>query len=149
MNEIPIIAIVDNDASVCRSLVRVVEGAGYRAEAFASGRAFLEWLSHGHAACLVLDVHMDELNGFDLHDRLKVPTIFITSLDDEATLERIARSGAAGHLRTPFDAATVLEAIDRAVGLARPPRRGGPPIGSVAVDGAQADGHKSSDGAGT
>ena len=135
MNEVPIIAIVDDDASVCRSLLRVVEAAGYRGETFASARQFLAWLSHGHAACVVLDVHMDELSGFDLHDRLKVPTILITSLDDVATLDRIAKSGAAGHLRKPFDAATVLEAIQRAVGPARPGRGASPPGADVVADG--------------
>ncbi len=70
MNDVPIIAIVDDDTSVRRSLLRVVESAGYRAATFASAREFLAWLPDGQAACLVLDVHMDELNGFDLHDRL-------------------------------------------------------------------------------
>jgi FixJ family two-component response regulator len=139
VKEIPIIAIVDDDASVCRSLLRVVEAAGYRGETFASARQFLGWLSQGQAACVVLDVHMDELSGFDLHDRLKVPTILVTSLEDVATLDRLAKSGAAGHLRTPFDAASVLEAIHRAVG----PAPAGPGAGLTAGVGA-VDGHKSS-----
>src|SRR3982750_1220628 len=98
MNDVPIIAIVDDDASVRRSLLRVVESAGYKAETFASAREFLAWLPHGQAACLVLDVHMDELSGFDLYDRLKVPIVFI-----------------AGHLRKPFDRTAVLDTIRRAV----------------------------------
>jgi FixJ family two-component response regulator len=116
MNDVPIIAIVDDDVSVRRSLLRVVESAGYRAETFASAREFLVWLPHGQAACLVLDVHMDGLSGFDLHDRLKVPVVFITGRDDVATLERIEKSGAAAHLRKPFDAATVLGAIRDVLG---------------------------------
>ena len=116
MNGVPIIAIVDDDASVRRSLLRVVQSAGYVGEAFASAREFLAWLPQGQAACLVLDVHMDELSGFDLHDRLKVPVVFITGHDDVPTLERIEKSRAAGHLRKPFDRATVLETIRRAVG---------------------------------
>ena len=116
MNGVPIIAIVDDDAPVRRSLLRVVQSAGYAGEAFASVREFLAWLPQGQAACLVLDVHMDELSGFDLHDRLKVPVVFITGHDDAPTLERIAKSRPAGHLRKPFDRATVLETIRRAVG---------------------------------
>jgi FixJ family two-component response regulator len=126
MNDMPIIAIVDDDASVRRSLLRVVESAGYRAETFASAREFLEWLPHGQAACLVLDVHMDELSGFDLYDRLKVPIVFITGHDDAATLARIDRSRAAGHLRKPFDRATVLDTIHRAVGALHAGRLDGP-----------------------
>ena len=115
MNDVPIIAIVDDDASVRRSLLRVVESAGYKAKTFASARDFLAWLPHGQAACLVLDVHMDELSGFDLYDRLKVPVVFITGHDDAPTLARIESSNAAGHLRKPFDRMTVLDTIQRAV----------------------------------
>lgn len=113
---VPIIAIVDDDASVRRSLLRVVQSAGYAGETFASAREFLAWLPDGQAACLVLDVHMDELNGFDLHDRLTVPIIFVSGHDDALTLERIEKSRAIGHLRKPFDRAAVLEAIQRVVG---------------------------------
>jgi FixJ family two-component response regulator len=117
MSAVPIIAIVDDDASVRRSLLRVVRSAGFVGEAFASAREFLAWLPRGQAACLVLDVHMDELSGFDLHDRLTVPIVFVSGHDDAPTLERIGKSRAVGHLRKPFDRATVLAAIHRAVGV--------------------------------
>ena len=113
----PVIAIVDDDDSVRRSLLRVVQSAGYAAESFASARAFLDWLPQGRAACLVLDVHMDEMSGFDLQDKLAVPIIFITAHDDAATMERIEKSGASGHLRKPFGEKSILEAIRRAVDL--------------------------------
>jgi FixJ family two-component response regulator len=117
----PVIAIVDDDASVRRALHRVVESAGYAAETFASGRAFLEWLPRGRAACLVLDVHMDEMSGFEVQQRLAVPVIFITSYDDDSTRNRILKSGAAGHLWKPFGEVAVLDAIRRAVGGERDP----------------------------
>jgi FixJ family two-component response regulator len=116
VNDPPVIAIVDDDDSVRRSLLRVVQSAGYAAESFPSARAFLDWLPQGQAACLVLDVHMDGMSGFDLQDRLAVPIIFITAHDDAVTLERIEKSGASGHLRKPFGEKSVLEAIRRAVG---------------------------------
>ena len=95
---------------------RVVESAGYKAETFASARQFLDWLRTGQAACLVLDVQMDGMSGFDLQERLAVPVIFITSHDDATTRERIEKSGAAAHLTKPFDGQTILKAIRRAVG---------------------------------
>ena len=122
MNEAPLIAIVDDDDSVRRSLLRVVQSAGYAAEGFASARSFLDWLPQGRAACLLLDVHMSEMSGFDLQDKLAVPIIFITSHDDAKTEERIARSGAIGHLRKPCEKQTVLAAIDRAVRMNDHPR---------------------------
>jgi FixJ family two-component response regulator len=121
VNDVPIIAIVDDDASVRRALHRVVESAGYAVETFGSGREFLEWLPSGQAACLVLDVHMNEMTGFDLQQRLAVPVIFITSYEDDSTRDRIKKSGAAGHLWKPFDEHAVLDAIRRAVGVDRDP----------------------------
>ena len=119
MTDMPIIAIVDDDASVRRSLDRLVRAAGYAVETFASAREFLEWLPNGQAACLILDVHMNEMSGLQLQERLAVPVVFITSHDDAATRARIEKSGAAGHLWKPFDEHTVLSAIRRAVGLDR------------------------------
>lgn len=125
MNEVPLIAIVDDDVSVRRALHRLVQSAGYLVETFASAPEFLEWLPRGRAACLVLDVHMSEMSGFDLQERLKerltVPIIFITAHDDARTRERIRKSGAAGHLWKPFDEQAVLEAIRRTVGVDQDP----------------------------
>jgi len=124
MKDVPIVAIVDDDASIRRALLRVVESAGYKGETFASGREFLDWLFLNQAACLVLDVHMAEMNGFQLQERLAVPVVFITAHDDGPTLARIEKSGAAGHLRKPFDAATVLETIRQAVRATQERSRG-------------------------
>ena len=111
----PIIAIVDDDASIRRALQRLVEAAGYTVRTFASAREFLDWLPQGQAACLVLDVHMDGMSGLELQQRLAVPVIFITAHDDALTLERIKKAKAAGHLRKPIDEEAVLTAIQRAV----------------------------------
>lgn len=119
VKDAPIIAIVDDDASIRRSLLRVVQSAGYKAETFGSAREFLDWLPSNQAACLVLDVKMGEMDGFDLQERLAVPIIFITAHDDRSTLARIEKSGAAGHLLKPFDAQAVLSAIGRAVQTSR------------------------------
>jgi FixJ family two-component response regulator len=119
VKDAPIIAIVDDDASIRRSLLRVVQSAGYKAETFGSAREFLDWLPSNQAACLVLDVKMGEMDGFDLQERLAVPIIFITAHDDRSTLARIEKSGAAGHLLKPFEAQAVLTAIGRAVQTSR------------------------------
>ena len=113
VNAAHVIAIVDDDPSVRRSLLRVVTSAGYEAVAFASARKFLEWLAIGRADCLVLDVHMDGMNGFELQQRLAVPVIFITAHDDATTHARIQKSAAAAHLKKPVAAQTILDAIRR------------------------------------
>jgi FixJ family two-component response regulator len=102
VSDLPVIAIVDDDASVRRSLLRVVEAAGYKAQTFASGREFRAWLPHGQPACLVLDVHMADLTGFDVYDRLKVPVVF----DRLAVLDTIERAVRPLHGRPPSPALT-------------------------------------------
>jgi FixJ family two-component response regulator len=125
VNEGPVIAIVDDDESVRRSLHRVVESAGYAVETFDSAATYLAWLPHGRAACLVLDVDMNEMSGFELQERLAVPVIFITSHEDATTRARMEKSGAAGHLWKPFDRTAILDAIRRVVGT-KPEQTGDP-----------------------
>ena len=112
---IPIIAIVDDDPSVRRSLHRLVRSAGYAVETFASARAYLEWLPTAGAACIVLDVHMDGMSGLELQERLAAPIIFITAHDDATTRGRIEKVRPAGHLVKPFDEQAVLKAIELAI----------------------------------
>ena len=115
MKTMPLIAIVDDDESVRRSLHRVMRSAGYAVETFSSAGEYLAWLPYGEPACLVLDVRMDGMTGFELQQRLAVPVVFITSHDDASTHARIEKSGAAGHLWKPFEEHAVLDAIRRAV----------------------------------
>jgi FixJ family two-component response regulator len=120
---VPVIAIVDDDRSVRRSLHRLLGSAGYTVASFASAAEFLDALPRTQTACLVLDVHLDGMSGFDLQDRLvadgaRVPIIFITAHDDAPTRERIERSGAAGHLWKPLDGEALLDAVGRAVASA-------------------------------
>jgi FixJ family two-component response regulator len=111
----PVIAIVGDDPSVRRTLLRVVTSAGYEGVAFASANEFLEWLSVGRAACLVLDIDLGATSGFELQERLAVPVIFITGRDDATVLARIEKSTAAAHLMKPFDAETILQTVRRVV----------------------------------
>jgi FixJ family two-component response regulator len=118
---VPVITIVDDDPSVCRALRRLVQSRGYTVQTFASADEFLATLARSRPACLILDVHLDGMNGVDLHERLAaagtgIPVIFITAHDDAWTLERMELSGAAGYLRKPVDEATLLDAIRRVVG---------------------------------
>jgi len=126
-----LIAIVDDDPSVRRSPRRLVESAGYRVQTFATASEFLAFLAGSGTACLVLDVHLDGMSGFELQERLaadgvQVPVIFITVHDAPATRARIERSGAAAHLWKPFDDTALLDAIRRVVGTLEQGPTGGP-----------------------
>jgi FixJ family two-component response regulator len=118
----PVIAIVDDNPSVRRALHRLVRSAGYPVQAFASAHEFLDSLPGRRPACLVLDIHLNGMSGFDLQERLAldevdVPVIFISAHDDAPTRERIERSGAAAHLWKPVDERALLGAIRRVIGL--------------------------------
>jgi FixJ family two-component response regulator len=117
----PITAIVDDDPSVRQALRRVVEAGGYTAKTFASAHEFLDALPRYRVACLVLDIYLGGMSGFDLLGRLgadgmRIPVILITAHDDSSTRERIEKSGAVSHLVKPFDGPALLDAIGRAIG---------------------------------
>ena len=117
----PMISIVDDDRSVRRALRRLVGSAGYLVETFASGAEFLRSMPSTRTACLVLDIYLEGMTGFELQeqlvaDRVAIPIIFMTAHDDAATRERIRRSGAAGYLGKPFDGQALLDAIHRIAG---------------------------------
>ena len=117
----PLISIVDDDPSVRRALNRLVGSAGYLVETFGSAGDFLGSTPSTRTACLVLDIYMEGMTGFELQDqleadRLAIPIIFMTAHDDPATRERIRRSGAAGYLGKPFDGQALLDAIFRVAG---------------------------------
>ena len=117
-----VIGVVEDDSSFRRALGRLVTGAGFRVATFASAEEFLASGSAGTTACLVLDVHLGGMNGFELQQRLSaadnpIPTIFITAHDDPVTRER-ARSGVA-YLRKPFRREALIDAIQQALGSGR------------------------------
>jgi FixJ family two-component response regulator len=121
----PLIAIVDDDESVCRAIKRLVRSLGMEADTFTSGREFIElldgmpWL---HLDCVVLDVQMPGINGLDVQQRLaqsgrRIPVIFITAHDEADVRERAMAGGAVAFLRKPFNdelfIRTVREALKR------------------------------------
>jgi len=112
------IGVVEDDPSFLRALGRLLGAAGFRVATFASAEAFLASESVGAMACLVLDVNLGGMSGFDLQRRLvaagsPIPTIFITAQDDPLTRER-ARSGVA-YLRKPFREDALIGAIQQAL----------------------------------
>jgi FixJ family two-component response regulator len=117
----PAIVVIDDDASVRRAVQRLLQSAGFTVETFATAREFLDADYSAQTACLVLDIHLPGMSGFELAEYLAVsgvpiPIVFITALDDVATREQVNRAGAVGYLRKPFDQDMLIEAISRAIG---------------------------------
>lgn len=117
-----IVAVIDDDESICRAIKRLLRSVGITAETFSSGEEFLGKLLSTAAyrpACVVLDFQMPGINGLELQRRLaptRVPVIFITAHDDPAVREKALASGAAGYLRKPFDDARLVKAVEIALG---------------------------------
>jgi FixJ family two-component response regulator len=114
------VCLVDDDAAVLRGLGLLLRTVGFVVEAFRSAEEFLRAPHAVRPDCLVVDIHLGGLSGFDLHDRLtaagmSIPTIFITGHDDVATRERARRAGAAGYLQKPFDPHSLIAAIEGAL----------------------------------
>jgi FixJ family two-component response regulator len=117
-----IVAVVDDDESVCRAIKRLLRSVGIKAETFSSDEEFRGTLSSTASyrpACVVLDFQMQGINGLELQRRLaptSVPVIFITAHDDPAVREKAFASGAAGYLRKPFNDVILAKAVEIALG---------------------------------
>ena len=113
------IAIVDDDASVRKALARFLTASSFDIETYGSARDFLTSLKTGRPDCLVVDLHMPELTGFDLQRHLvrigvSIPTIVITAYNEPGLRERCQSAGAAAFLLKPLDGSTLIGAINAA-----------------------------------
>jgi FixJ family two-component response regulator len=114
------IVVVEDDASMSQAIERLLRAGGFAAVLFASAEAALE--AAGAAAdCLVLDIHLPGMSGFDLYRRLTlsgqaVPAVFITARDEPAVRDEAERLGGAGsYLPKPFSGRDLLDAVTRAL----------------------------------
>jgi len=117
------IAIVDDDQSVCRAIKRLVRSLGMNAETFASGQDFIdlvEAMPSFNADCVVLDVQMPGLNGLDVQERLqsggsRLPIIFITAHDEVNVRERALAAGAVAFVCKPFNDELLIRTLRAAL----------------------------------
>ncbi len=122
-----LIAVVDDEESVRIALRRLLRSASLNVETFSSGLEFLDSLKEHQPDCLILDLHMPQVNGFAVQARLaerspRVPTVVITGRDSEENRGRALAGGAAAYLRKPVDDKALLDAIDKAVHTQKDPK---------------------------
>jgi FixJ family two-component response regulator len=122
MNAARTVFLVDDDASVRRALTRLIQSAGYQAQAFSSARDFLDYWRGGAEgpACLILDVRMPGLSGLDLQHELRsanalLPIIFITGHGDIPMSVKAMKDGAVDFLLKPVKDKFLLKAIEQAL----------------------------------
>jgi FixJ family two-component response regulator len=116
----PLIAIVDDEESVRRALQRLMLSAGFDVHSFATGADFLDSLRDKAPDCVVLDLHMPRVSGFDVQLRLAaeqrhIPIVAITGHDTPESKARAIAAGAAAYLRKPVDDQVLLEAVANAI----------------------------------
>jgi FixJ family two-component response regulator len=116
------IAVVDDDESVCRALKRLVRTFGMDADTFASGQAFLETLTARpsyHVDCVILDLQMPGLNGLQVQEQLarirRLPVIFITAHEEPGVREQALGAGAAAFVRKPFNDEVFIDTLRAAI----------------------------------
>ena len=124
----PLVVVIEDDPSFRRALSRALTLRGFRCDGYASAEEFLERGSPDATDCIVLDIHLGGMSGFELQAELTArpsspAIIFITAFDDPATRERAREVGAVAYLQKPFDEQSLVEAITRAAGARRPEGR--------------------------
>ena len=120
LHSVPLISIVDDDASARVATGRLVRAIGFRAFGFASGEDFLSSPQLHETSCLVSDVQMPRMDGLELQTRLRaagstIPIIFMTAFPHEAIRERAFAAGAVCVLAKPLDASTLSRYIEQAL----------------------------------
>jgi FixJ family two-component response regulator len=120
----PIVFIVDDDVSVRESLELLIRSAGWQVETFASAQQFLTHQPRVAPSCLVLDVHLPDLDGLALQkriagDRADMPIVFITGHGDIPTTVQAMKAGAVEFLIKPFSDEALLSAIREALERSR------------------------------
>ncbi|MBW8327724.1 MAG: response regulator [Thiobacillus sp.] len=112
--------VVDDDAAVRRSMMRLLRSAGWSAEAFASAGDFLERAPITGPGCVLLDVNMPGMTGLELQDRMAgagimLPVVFLTGKGDIPMSVRAMKHGAVDFLVKPVEEDDLFQALELAI----------------------------------
>lgn len=116
----PTVFVIDDDASIRKSLSRLLRSAGYTAETFSSAEEFLRREHYNGVGCILLDVRMPGLSGMDLQEELNkadyhMPIVFVTGHGDIPMSVKAMKKGAVDFLTKPFDDEHLLQALGAAI----------------------------------
>jgi FixJ family two-component response regulator len=120
MPEGPLVAIVDDDRSIREATSNFLEAAGLSTATFDDARSFLQSARRRSTACLVTDLRMPGLTGFELHQELvasgeSIPTVLITAYLDDSVRARARDAGIACCLAKPFAPEELLGCVREAL----------------------------------
>jgi FixJ family two-component response regulator len=116
----PVIACVDDDASVREALAGLLRSVRYAAETYASAEDFLRFAKLHEISCMITEMKLGVISGLQLQTQLAaggfiIPTIVITAFDDEQMRQQSLAAGALGFLRKPIHDAELLALIRNAL----------------------------------
>ncbi|WAP53887.1 response regulator [Streptomyces luomodiensis] len=119
-----LVYILDDDEELSESLAWLLESVGIRSERFRDARDFLRAYDRDQPACLVLDVRMPELSGFDVQQLLNetgapLPVVFVSAHGDIRMSVRALKNGAVDFLEKPYDPQHMLDVVQAARRTAR------------------------------
>jgi FixJ family two-component response regulator len=119
------VAIVDDDASLCKAMSRLLAAVGIESATYPSAESFLDSRSGSDLGCLLLDIQLAGMSGFELQQRLAaagetLPIIFITAHDEQEIRHQAERSGCVAYLQKTDSGEAVIEAVRRALASRSP-----------------------------
>src|ERR1700674_2223643 len=120
LSKLPLVAIIDDDASVRATTDSLVRSLGYIVNTFASAEEFLRSNRLDDLSCVIADVQMPGMSGVELQTHLltqgyRVPFIFVTAFPDEGGRAQALRAGAIWYLTKPFDGESLVQGLQAAL----------------------------------
>lgn len=111
---------LDDEPELLKALRRLLTGRHFAVEEFTDGKDFLAAVGSRRLDCLLLDLHMAEVSGFDVlaafqSRHIRVPVIVITAHDEPGTEQRVRSLGAFAYLKKPVDGDALLSTIHAAI----------------------------------
>jgi FixJ family two-component response regulator len=118
----PFIAVLDDEPQMGKALGRLLKTHGFQVATFTRGEELLAACSTQLPACLLLDLHMPDLNGFEVLQSLAtqhtpVPVLVITGHDQPGNAERVRALGALDYLLKPLNEPQLLAAIRKVIAV--------------------------------
>jgi FixJ family two-component response regulator len=120
-----LVSVVEDDQFFRESMRRLMRSLGYDVAAFPSAADFLASPRLAETVCLIADVHMPKMTGFELHEHLieagyAIPTILVTAYPDDVDRTRALNDGVVGYLRKPLDERHLIRCLRAALQSGEP-----------------------------
>jgi CheY-like chemotaxis protein len=113
-----LISVLDDEPSFCKALARLLKTHGFDVVIFTRGEELLADWASWLPDCVLLDLHMPDLNGFEILERIAarhVPVVVITGHDEPGNAERVGKLGGVDYLLKPVNELQLLQAIRAAL----------------------------------